>query len=403
MLTKNSRLVLEKIKNIMRQNKSFCPAAFHEIYADNGGRYRLCCHARPIKSMSHFTEEKTLPFEYFLSKEMEKIRQKMYEGEQIPECKTCYQIEEESGTSYREKAFQKHGTDDEVRNITLKVRMYGNYCNLACYMCHPYNSTTRQKELNEIFPKSDEEAYNKFIAKDLAQISSKNVKYSEWEKYVNHILENIHLVSKLQMMGGETLQLPKYWEFLDRIPEEHAQRISVGQETNLTEIRYRNKSLLDNAKKFKSFYLGISVDHIGDKLAFMRYPIDVEKFESNLFEINQYTDIKHRLNCTVSMLNINDLFEIRKYYVNKFRLKTPVDFDNVVRGPKYLSIRNLPEKLKKHYIEKYKDHFPYVIAELNHEPDCKFDDFMTYCDKLSLHRNMYWRPLWQDFIDVLRE
>ncbi|MEJ6809393.1 MAG: twitch domain-containing radical SAM protein [Amylibacter sp.] len=386
----------------MKQNKSICPAAFHEIYADNGGRYRLCCHALPMKSMSHFTEQKTLPFEYFLSKEIEEVRQKMYEGEQIPECKTCYQIESASGTSYREKQFEKHGTDDVIRNVTLKIRMFGNYCNLSCYMCHPYNSTTRQKELNEVFPKSNEESYNRFIKTELEQISSKNVKYSDWNKYLDHVIENIHYISNLQMMGGETLQLPKYWEFLDRIPEEYAKNIHVSQETNLTELRYKNKSILDYATKFRGFYLGVSVDHYGEKLSFMRYPIDVNKFESNLSEIQDYKNIKHRLNCTVSMLNINDLLDIKKYYEDNFKLKSPVNFNNIVRGPKYLSIRNLPDRLKKKYIEKYKD-FPYVIAELSQEPMRSLDDFMTYCDKLSLHRNLYWRPLWQDFIDELHQ
>ena len=48
----------------MERNKSFCPAAWHEIYADNSGRYRLCCHAMPSKEFNRlsFTEEKDLPF-----------------------------------------------------------------------------------------------------------------------------------------------------------------------------------------------------------------------------------------------------------------------------------------------------------------------------------------------------
>ena len=92
-----------------------------------------------------------------------------------------------------------------------------------------------------------------------------------------------------------------------------------------------------------------------------------------------------------------------KYYNNKFNLKIPVNFHNVVRGPRYLSIRNLPDKLKEKYIEKYKGHFPYVIAELSQDPVGSLDDFMAYCDKLSLHRSFDWRPLWQDFIDDLHQ
>ena len=135
----------------MQKNKSICPAAFNEIYADNAGRYRLCCHSKVNKKINHnYNEDKTLPFDYFLSKEMEDIRNKMFEGELIPECDTCYKIEEASGTSYREREFIRHGINTEVKNIRIKLRMFGNYCNLACYMCHPYNSTERQKETRDL-------------------------------------------------------------------------------------------------------------------------------------------------------------------------------------------------------------------------------------------------------------
>ena len=400
------RLALDNytFKKIAQRNKSYCPVAFHEIYVDSGGRYRLCCHARNDPNMIRFKEDKTLPFEYFLSDEMEDIRQKMFEGEKIPACATCYQMEEASGTSYRIKSFGKHGYDPEVGKVTIKVRYLGNYCNLSCYMCHPYNSTTRQQELSKIFPYTNDDNYKRFIGGELDQIANVNVKYSDWHKYVDHLIENIHLVSKFQMMGGETLQLPKYWELLERIPDEHAKNITVGQSTNLTEIRYKNKSLLDLAEKFKRFHLGVSVDHYQDKLSYMRYPIDVSQFENNLAEISEYyPKIEFKLDCTISLLNIADVFEIRKYYMNKFNLRSRIDFDNIVRGPKYLSIRNLPDHLKQKYVEMYSEQHPYIVAELVRDPVRPLSDFMAYCDKLSLYRNLDWRPMWQDFIDVLHK
>ena len=404
-------------KKFFKRNKSFCPKAFKEIYVDNAGRYRLCCHARPTKSLKRFEEDKTLPFDWFLSDEMEEIRQKMFEGEMIPECNACYQIEEASGESYRFKAFEHHGFNSksnpfstEINKVTIKVRYLGSYCNLSCYMCHPYNSTTRKQELEKIFPAENVVDQERFIRGELDQVASVNVKYSDWNKYVDHIIDNIHLIGKFQMMGGETLQLPKYWDLLEQVPEEHAKNITVGQSTNLTEIRYKNKSLLDLAEKLKYFHLGVSVDHYLDKLSFMRYPIDVEQFEKNLAEICEYDPkIEFKLDVTVSLLNINDLFEIKKYYTNKFNLKpygptrSRLDFDNIVRGPKYLSIRNLPDRLKQKYIDIYSEQFPYVIAELVRDPVKPLDDFFAYCDKLSLYRNLDWRPIWKDFIDVLHE
>ena len=389
----------------MERNKSFCPAAWHEIYADNSGRYRLCCHARPIAEFKNmnFDENKDLPFEYFLSEEMENIRQKMMEGEQIPECKACYQIEKDGkGESYRTRMFEKHGLSTDIDNVWLKVRFFGNYCNLKCYMCHPYNSTSRAKELKEIFPESNTEDYNNFILKELENDKSINIKYSDWDNYFNHILENIDSITYLNMMGGETLQLPKYWEMLDRIPKDKAKNISVSAQTNLTQLRYKNYSVFDTMDKFKSLHLGISVDHYKDKLAFIRYPIDPKVFEKNLKEVIEYGS-DYSLDVTVSMLNINDLNEIKEYYMNKFNLdESLVKLNNVARGPSYLSIRNLPHKMKEKYLEKYKDN-SYVIAELSQEPKTSHDHFIAYCDKLWLHRGgTDWKILWKDFLDDLR-
>lgn len=391
----------------MERNKSFCPAAWHEIYADNVGRYRLCCHARPIKEFEHmnFTEEKDLPFDYFLSEEMENIRQKMIEGETIPECKTCYQIENnnDAGISYRSKMIDKHGLNTELNRINLKVRFFGNYCNLACYMCYPSNSTERAKELKEVFPKSNEEDYKKFISGGMKTQTAINIKYSDWDNYFNHILENIDSIRSLQMMGGETLQLPKYWEMLDRIPKDKAKNIRVSAQTNLTEIRYKNFSVFNTAEKFENLHLGVSVDHYGDKLSFMRYPIDPQVFENNLQEIID-GGVKYSLDFTVSILNIDELDEIRKYYKDKFSINSSVNLHviNVVRGPSYLSIRNLPQRMKDKYLEKYHD-LPYVVAELREEPNETFDKFIAYCDKLWLHRGgTDWKILWKDFLDDLR-
>ena len=400
------------IKDFMERNKSFCPAAWHEIYADNSGRYRLCCHAMPSKEFNRlsFTEEKDLPFDYFLSDAMEEVRQKMIEGEAIPECKTCYQIENnnDAGISYRSKMIDKHGLNTELNKIVLKVRFFGNYCNLSCYMCYPSNSSSRAKELKEIFPESNTEDYNNFIVKELKNNNTINIKYSDWDSYFNHILENIDSITYLNMMGGETLQLPKYWEMLDRIPKDKAKNIRVSAQTNLTQLRYKNYSVFDTMDKFKRLHLGISVDHYGDKLSFMRYPIDPQVFENNLQEIID-SGVRYSLDFTISMLNIDELDEIRKYYRNKFSIDDSSDssngrlhLENVVRGPSYLSIRNLPQRMKDKYLEKYHD-LPYVVAELRQEPNETIDKFIAYCDKLWLHRGgTDWKILWKDFLDDLR-
>ena len=95
-----------EVKNFYKNNKSYCAMPFKEIYADNAGRYKLCCHAKPMKELDKYRTKNTPPFKYFLSNEMEEVRNKMLSGEKIDSCKVCYRLEE-NGESYRTAKYRK--------------------------------------------------------------------------------------------------------------------------------------------------------------------------------------------------------------------------------------------------------------------------------------------------------
>ena len=390
---KSNRTIVEMSKkqqdDFYKNNKSYCPMAFKEVYADNNGRYRLCCHATVEPTTEKYKTQNTAPFEYFLSKEMEAIRNKMMAGQKIEACKTCYDLEDKGHQSYRNGKYkQKYGIDITPRNVGLKLRIHGSYCNLGCYMCFPYNSSTRRNELTEVFGSPKE------ASTDFAQTYDP-VKYKEWEKIMVDVEKHAHLISYMNFTGGEPLQLPNHWKMIDRIPEEHAKHIELHYDTNLTDLRWKNHSIFDVNDKFKKVDLGVSCDHFGEKLDWIRYPIDRKQFEANLEEANH---IVKQLNCTVSLLNVYDLHEIYDYYYDKYGIKTT--FHNVVRGPRFLSIKNLPEKNKLEIKRLYKGSIAvntnYINAELDCEPHGDLDEFRNYCDKLSANRNFDWRKIWHD-------
>tara|TARA_A100001035_G_scaffold41882_1_gene29083 strand:- start:4080 stop:5219 length:1140 start_codon:yes stop_codon:yes gene_type:complete len=373
-----------EVKKFYKRNKSYCAMPFKEIYGDNAGRYKLCCHARPMKW--DFTTKNTTPFKYFFSKEMEEIRNKMMSGEKIPECQVCYDLEDTGGESYRTGKYRKkYGVDLYPTGIGLKLRINGSFCNLGCYMCHPYNSSTRRNELKAVF----DNPYEGFGP----DTEAAPIKYKEWHDSVDDIIKNIDLVSYMNITGGEPLQLPAHWKLLDRIPDDAAKHITLSYDTNLTELRYKDKSIFDYVSKFKEIKLGVSSDHIKEKEAWIRYPKDVKKFESNLKEAKL---LIKQINCSVSLLNVFDLHEIRDYNWTNFGIHTT--FMNIVRGPQFLSIKNLDENIKKELIKKYEDidDGKYIQNELMKDKRYDLDVMRNYCDKLSKHRNFDWRELWHD-------
>ena len=66
---------------------------FSEIYVDNAGRYKLCCHAERIDELEKYNSSTHNPFDFFLSKEMDEIRNKMLSGQKISACEICYHQE----------------------------------------------------------------------------------------------------------------------------------------------------------------------------------------------------------------------------------------------------------------------------------------------------------------------
>ena len=385
---------------MMKDNGSYCPLIFNEIYADSSGEYRLCCHARSTPVSKKYKSQTHKPFDYFLSKEMEENRDKVLSGEKIPACTYCYKQEETNpeGESYRQRKIRQYqfNLPTHVDKVNLKLRINGSYCNLSCYMCIPYNSSSRRNEMNKIYP----EGWDFFSSSKFAP-----VKFSEYELIVQDILDNIEKVQKIHITGGEPLQLPNHWKLIERIPAEHAKNIDLVYDTNLTELRYKNHSVFDVEEKFRSVYWGVSCDHYEDKLSCIRYPIDVKKFENNLKEM---IDAKFNVNLqvTISLLNIFDLIEINRYYTEKFEVN--VNFNSIVDTPDFLSIKNLPKDIKQKLLKTYEipyydrrgiEKFQLVKTQLKKEGSEKQIQLAyDYMDKLSKNRNFDWRTLWPDFL-----
>ena len=339
----------------------------------------MCCHAGDNPDLKKYNSLNTAPFDFFLSDEMEEIRNKMLSGEKIKGCETCYLIEDRGYQSWRQWKYNNiYKFSTEPDKVSLKLRVFGSYCNLGCYMCHPYNSSTRRKDiaskdLGKYFNDEDEVA---------------PIKLKRYDEIISSVLENIDIIEKLQITGGESLQLPRLYEFLDKIPDKNAKNIVLGIDTNLTMLEFKNHNIWQIIDRFKRIELGVSSDHFGEKLKWIRYPINVDQFEKNLEIAKDYV---HNINVTVSILNIRDLFEIVEYY-KPFN----VTLFNVVSGPRILSIKNLPQGLKDIYKLKYKDNEG-ITQELNRpRVQRELEQGIDYCRKLGKGRNI-------DFDETFKE
>ena len=383
------------------KSKTYCPILFDTIYSSNKDDcYQYCCYARHNKVSRKYKQSTHTPFEFFLSDEMNEVRRRALTGEKIDGCSRCYDEEERIDYSSRIRYINQY-TDrgyypKEVGRIEFKLRHFGNHCNLSCVMCNPWNSTTRAKELKE----TDTE---KYITEGYGDFYYENLNYKTYQNFVKSILDNIQYIDRFLITGGEPLQMPKLWQFLvDDIPDEHAKNIKIIFDTNLTKLTFKDKYIFnDIAKKYKVVSLNVSCDNVGNKLGFMRYPIDVDEFENNLFSYHRYIQ---NIQISVSTMNILDLDKIYDYYIKNFNLK--VVSLSYVQGPMILSVRNFKDEVKKELEKKY-SHFDDKNKMFMNEfskspwPNAK-EKTINYLNSLGKSRNIDWTKMWgKEWLDKL--
>ena len=404
-------------------NNSYCSLFFNEIYSENTGSYNVCCLGASDNHLEKkFKTKDVTPFEFFLSEEMDEIRDKALKGELIDSCKMCYDEEKLVGNSKRlmmAEQVRNIPPPTKVEKVTLKLRTFGNYCNLSCISCHPTNSTGRIKELTATGQLTELEDVGSrgeiFFPYRNGEFESR-LRYSEWQSTKKDILDNIDKIESLHLQGGEPLQIPQHWQLLmEDISDADAKNIRLHYNTNLTKLVYRDYSIYDLIKKFGTVEFSVSCDHIGDKLHFMRYPIDVEEFENNLVEA--WPNVC-QIACTVQLLNVNDLPEIKDYYEKKYKI--PVSFTGYVTAPAFMNVRHLPKNFKEKLINKYKgnalnnfewdnnlhnkfgNEYPNLfVNELMKDADKYWIiKALEYLDTLGKHRGIDWRKLWEDVVNV---
>ena len=383
------------------KSKTYCPVLFDTIYSSNkDDSYQLCCYAKPSNVSRKYKQSTHTPFEFFLSDEMNEVRRRALVGEKIDGCFRCYDEEKRIDYSSRIRYIDQY-TDrgyypKEVGRIEFKLRHFGNNCNLSCVMCNPWNSTTRAKELKETNTE-------KYITEGYGDFYYENLDYKTYQNFKKSILDNIEFIDRFLITGGEPLQMPKLWQFLvEDIPDEHAKNIVLIFDTNLTKLTFKDKYIFnDIAKKYKVVSLNVSCDNVGDKLGFMRYPIDVDEFENNLFSYHRYIQ---NIQISVSTMNILDLDKIYDYYTKNFNLK--VVSLSYVQGPMILSVRNFKDEVKRELEEKY-SHFDNKNKMFMNEfskspwPNAK-EKTINYLNSLGKSRNIDWTKMWgREWLDKL--
>ena len=365
---------------ILTGSKTFCVLPWIHFATRPNGDMRLCCNANSsgagtdhevglVKNETgrpaNFGRE--TPMSAWNNDYMKDVRLTMLEGKIPASCVKCHKEEFngvaskriwETGTWVEDgidlpeliKQTKDDGTVPESL-VYLDLRL-GHTCNLKCVMCSPHDSSMWVADYKKVYP-----LFQAKELKDQMQWDQKefNNKWHEHPDFWKEMYAQIPNLKQVYFAGGEPLLIKEHKLFLEEIIRQgYADKILVRYNTNGLLV---NDEIIELWKKFKKVKVGFSIDAVGDRNYYIRYPSDWKTIVQNLHKLDNTPDnIQVSIATAIQILNIKNLPELAKWKITQNFKK--VNFENVTGGiqagggivnmhllyiPTFLSIRCLPE------------------------------------------------------------
>ena len=406
----------------MDSDNFFCVSPWNMVYAHDNGKYAPCNFAVPDEYMG---VDNTSIEEWIKSDKMNQLRSEMLDPNSDHKlvnqvCHKCKFDEERYGSSRRlktTKLAKDHsaiwnpilrsvkmskvaGYDFDERILELQLRVFGSKCNLDCYMCHHFSSTTRQDMAYKKGVWNDTVWNNIDRSKRLSMTA--NLDKVDDNVVINQMIELAPYVKTLKIIGGEPLVMKQYYSVLDRLVQSgESKNIDIKYQTNLTKLKNGKHNFLNYIPHFKTVIITVSVDAVGKYNDYIRRRSSFQEIEENIKACSKYDNVIININSTLSVPGILRFHEILDYsnpYVNGYS-------HWLIKDPAQLRINNLPKPLKDKLIPYYKDNPEYAdVVKALEMPEEDNADFKEICNYLMKGDEAYRGTKWEmELFDVFPE
>ena len=400
----NETQKLEFEKKLKDKKIWWCPLPWTHIFSSLSGRYAPCYDA--LAPTGHNMEDTTIR-EWYTSDYQNRLREEMlkedYDGEFFDKhCTGCRKHELLYGRSDRMKyveqvlagtfdskvpellrAVQKFQEDGKIdldeRILDIKMKMFGNACNLDCYMCTPRSANTRTLSLKKIGKVFDPDL-------DPKDGERMNTMKHDGEEYLDDVASVAKYTRSIKLIGGEPLVMKNHYKLLDKLVQSgHSKGIDLIYKTNLSVFKMDNYDFRNYFGKFKEFIMKISIDSYGKYNDYIRKKSDWPQLIDNMMVMKNRKDSRVNVHSVVSFLSVMHIWKLQEYLKE---IGIPHTY-YIIQHPAILQVKNLPYEIKQKLIPKYKD-YPNIVKSLEKKQN-KLDFVKTieYCQALDRNHNNY--------------
>lgn len=292
----------------------------------------------------------------FFQKNMSSTRQAMLDGQSLPECNDCYEMEKYGKISGRQKQllktgitikdfakscasspfvseFEKSLQQGQTDLVPLDWQIdLGNHCNSACVMCAPASSSRLASEFYRIG------LIDKLPVLNWTEDSSR-------VDLLIDLLCKTSGLAYLHFVGGETLITPGFKKILRALMKhDFRHNITVGLTTNLTVWDAEINHMLC---EFKQIHLGMSIDSMTQVNDYVRYPSDIQSVTALMnrwIELSRAQNWIPTIRTTPTALTAGELLDIYKFASTN---QVGVESCNFLDEPQILRMSVLPLNIRK--------------------------------------------------------
>lgn len=344
-------------------------------------------------------------------------RRAMLDG-QWPEtnCGYCKDIEDLGGTSDRIRHLSiPYRLPQELRNDpkavivspTLLEVYFDNTCNLGCLYCTPKFSSFIEAENHK---HGDFAKHNIILKNPEKKFNSLINEFWAW------FPKGYPTLGRLHILGGEPFyqtHLDQLLSMIEQHPNPHCELNFVSNlmisSARLSDIVTRLNHL-KSLKAIKRVDITCSIDCWGPQQHYVRWPLDLDKWQTNFETLLRDTDFYLNINQTISPLTIKTMPELLQHLAT-WRRQRHVGhwFSEVNPGPNYLKPHILGAEIFEQDFAQILDLMPtdtkendlahqYMLGIFNrirqHTPDPdQIRDMFVFLEEKDRRRGTDWRSV----------
>ena len=352
---------------------------------DNTWDASPCCWYK-----QRYPVKENINLEFWQHPEIQADRQANLDGEELPNnCAKCKILEDNGNVSRRLALNERRGTSWQLPESVIGLDLQCDFsCNLACRICGPQFST--------LWRQIDPQQYkidNKF------KVRANN-------NSVLNLLKTIptHDIRQIHFQGGEPLLTNTHIQILEKLQDHtDVSQVTIWYHSNGTQNV--SDSVLKFWEKFKMLEIYFSLDDLGPRMEYQRWPMKWDQVHENMLWWKE--NLPHngllRIERTVGVLSaywVDELEQWQQQYFSHSKYGDPITMNYHICGGQF-SLESTSDLYQQAVLNKFtSDHWVHkTFTSLKKESPDNIDSMFKGLNRQDQLRSQNWKSVYPEFLE----